>query len=290
MKFAIIFLITALMAVSVIAQTPPTLRIVTETPGLPSELYYGNTKVKPLRLRPGTNQVITIDDNDFFVMQHYVDFLARMPEPGAVEAWLNVLNGCGTTVAPPCDRIEVSSDFYRSEEFQVRRYFVYRLYSASFDRVPLYAEFIPDARRVSGFQSQQQLEASKVAFVNDFIARPEFTNKYGATFNNPTAFVDALLQTVGLPNHSSRQTWINMLNSSNTSQTRGQVLRGLAESAEVYDKYFNQAFVVMQYHGYLRRDADILYLNWIKYLNDHPGDYRTMINGFMNSGEYRNRF
>jgi hypothetical protein len=48
--------------------------------------------------------------------------------------------------------------------------------------------------------------------------------------------------------------------------------------------------VVNQYHGYLRRDPDILYLNWIDYLNTHNGDYRTMINGFLNSGEYRDRF
>jgi hypothetical protein len=45
----------------------------------------------------------------------------------------------------------------------------------------------------------------------------------------------------------------------------------------------------MQYHGYLRRDPDILYLEWIKTM-DQTGDYRTMINGFMNSAEYRNRF
>jgi hypothetical protein len=45
----------------------------------------------------------------------------------------------------------------------------------------------------------------------------------------------------------------------------------------------------MQYHGYLRRDPDILYLNWINTMNQ-TGDYRTMINGFVNSGEYRNRF
>ena len=66
MKIGISFLIIALMGVTVLAQeqTPPTLRIVTEVPGLPSELFYGNVKVKPLRLRPGTNQVITIDDVD----------------------------------------------------------------------------------------------------------------------------------------------------------------------------------------------------------------------------------
>ena len=63
MKIGFSLLIIALLsaaAVPVLAQSPPTLRIVTETPGLPSELFYGNIKVKPVRLRPGTNQAITI--------------------------------------------------------------------------------------------------------------------------------------------------------------------------------------------------------------------------------------
>lgn len=283
MKFAITFLIVALLAISALGQSP-TLRIVTEDPTLPSELYYGNVKVKPLRLRPGTNQPITIDDQDFFIQQHYIDFLARMPEPAGFQGWMNVMSGCGTTTPPPCDRIEVSSAFFRSEEFQVRRYFVYRFYSVSFHRVPLYAEFIPDARRVSGFQNDQQLEASKVAFINDFIARPEFKNKYDAL--NNTNYVNTLISTAGVTLSNSQQL-INDLNAG--TKTRAQVLRTIAETTEVYNKYYNEAFVVMQYHGYLRRDPDILYLDWINTMNQ-TGDYRTMINGFMNSAEYRNRF
>src|SRR2546427_12914508 len=65
MKLAIASLVIALAAFSVWAQAP-TLRIQTDDPNLPSDLYYGNIKVKPLRLRPGTNQPITIDDADFF--------------------------------------------------------------------------------------------------------------------------------------------------------------------------------------------------------------------------------
>jgi hypothetical protein len=46
----------------------------------------------------------------------------------------------------------------------------------------------------------------------------------------------------------------------------------------------------MQYFGYLRRTADASYLSWIQTMNSTGGDYRTMINGFMNSSEYRRRF
>src|SRR4026209_1446271 len=78
------------------AQSPPTLRIVTESPNLPSELYYGNTKVKPLRLRPGTNNRITINDSDFFVNQQYVDFLSRFPDQSGFNFWVSQINACGS--------------------------------------------------------------------------------------------------------------------------------------------------------------------------------------------------
>jgi hypothetical protein len=45
----------------------------------------------------------------------------------------------------------------------------------------------------------------------------------------------------------------------------------------------------MQYFSYLRRDPDALYLDWIITL-DQTGDYRLMVNGFLNSLEYRARF
>lgn len=286
MKFAIAILIVALTAISAFGQSAPTLRIVTDDPNLPSDLYYGDIKVKPLRLRPGTNTRITIDDSDFFIQQHYIDFLGRMPEPGGFQGWMDIMNNCASGNIL-CDRVEVSSAFFRSEEFQQRRYFVYRFYSTALGRIPLYAEFIPDARRVSGFQDAAQLEASKVQFINDFMARAEFRNKYDA-LTAPTAYVDALLQTVGIPNHAGRQAWIDGL--TNATMTRAQVLRAISESSEVYNKFYNEAFVIMQYHGYLRRDADISYLQWIQTMNSNGGDYRVMINGFVNSLEYRGRF
>ena len=73
------------------------------------------------------------------------------------------------------------------------------------------------------------------------------------------------------------------------TKTRARVFREILESAPVYQKYYNQAFVVMQYFGYLRKDPDALYLDWIREL-DATGDVRTMVSGFVNSIEYRARF
>jgi hypothetical protein len=282
MKLAVTFLLISLAASTAWAQAP-TLRIVAPDPNLPAELYYGDTKVKPLRLRPGTNTQITIDDADFFVFQHYVDFLNRMPEPGGYADWQAVLNGC-VPVTTSCDRIHVSKAFFQSPEFQERGYFAYRQYSVAFGRKPDYNEFIPDLRAVSGFLDAQQLEAAKVALINNFMARGPFVTKFNGLSN--TAYVDLLLTTAGVT-HPARDVWITALG--NGTRTRAQVFRELLESSEVYDKYYNQAFVVMQYFGYLRRDPDALYVNWIAVL-DQNGDPRHMIQGFVNSLEYRQRF
>jgi hypothetical protein len=98
--------------------------------------------------------------------------------------------------------------------------------------------------------------------------------------------VDAILTTAGveLP---QREQLITELRDGKL--TRAEVLRAIVESAEVDTRFYNESFVVMQYFGYLRRDPDILYLDWIKTL-DETGDYRIMVNGFLNSHEYRGRF
>ena len=219
----------------------------------------------------------------FFVRQHYIDFLGREPDPAGFQAWQDTINNCpsGNTT---CDRIHVSGNFFQSPEFQARGYFVYRFYPVAFGRKPDYAEFIPDLARVSGFLSDAQLEAAKVAFINDFMNRPAFAATYNGLSN--TQYVDALLATAGVTS-PNRDFWIAALG--NGTRTRATVLRDIAESLQVYDKYFNQAFVVMQYFGYLRRDPDASYLNWIQELNT-TGNSRNMINGFVNSLEYRFRF
>ena len=153
-------------------------------------------------------------------------------------------------------------------------------------RTPLYREFTPDFAKVSGFLSDAQLEANKVAFVREFMARAEFRNRYDA-LTDPAAYVNALVSTAGVT-PANKQQLIDDLAAGR--KTRAEVLRAIVESTEVYQKFYNEAFVVMQYFGYLRRDPDILYLNWIQTMNQNGGDYRVMINGFMNSSEYFLRF
>jgi plastocyanin len=243
-----------------------------------------------------TTATVTINDNEtsngpnpvdgtpFFVRQQYLDFLNREPDPAGNAAWQQVINDC-TAGDTNCDRIHVSSAFFRSPEFQDRGYFVYRFYPVSFGRKPDFAEFVPDLAKVSGFLSDAELEAAKVAFIADFMSRPAFMTKFNGL--NDTQYVDTLLATAQVTS-PNRDFWIAALG--NGTRTRATVLRDVSESTQVYDKYFNQAFVVMQYFGYLRRDPDAFYLDWIAVLDSNHNDYRGMVNGFMNSLEYRFRF
>jgi subtilisin family serine protease len=224
----------------------------------------------------------SIQDTAFFVRQHYKDFLSRDPDPPGFQGWLNILNSCAPGNAA-CDRVEVSSAFFRSPEFQERGYYIYRFYETSLGRQPRYVEFLPDMRRVSGFLTAEQLEARKNEFASEWLTRPEVRAIYDGLSN--ADFVDRLAQTAGVTLANRNQ----LVDDLNGGRPRAQVLRAVVESAEVNGRFFNRAFVVMQYFGYLRRDPDILYLNWINTLNS-TGDYRTMINGFVNSAEYQLRF
>jgi hypothetical protein len=137
---------------------------------------------------------------------------------------------------------------------------------------------------VSGFLDATQLEAAKVQFIVDFMARPAFVSSYNSLTSQQ--YVDMLLNTAGVT-LSSRQAMIDGLN--NSTLTRAQVLRQIVESSEVSTKYNHQAYAVMEYFGYLRREPDAFYLDWIAVL-DQSNDPRGMVTGFVTSQEYRQRF
>jgi hypothetical protein len=88
---------------------------------------------------------------------------------------------------------------------------------------------------------------------------------------------------------SNKQALINALNANQMNP--GQVLRDIVESSAVGDRFFNRAFVTMQYFGYLHRDPDALgFQNWVDTVNADPSNFRHMIFGFLFLSEYRQRF
>jgi hypothetical protein len=298
-------LLTAVAAAAAAAQSAPTLRVVTEDPSLPSELFYGDVKVKPVRLRPGTNTPITVFDNDFFVQQQYIDFLNRFPEAGGFGAWLSELNSCTGDEAclggPNGKRVQVSRSFFMSAEFQLKGYYNFRFYKAAFGRLPEYAEMTADMRAVSGSTSAEVYQ-KKAAYADAFVQRGEFAAAYGSLSND--AYVAALMDRYGLqsittnnpasPDAGAQVTLTRAQLAAGLgdgSLTRAKVLRAVVESTQVGGAEFNAGFVAMQYYGYLRRKPEPGgYQNWLTHLNANPGDYNTMVYGFVYSSEYRNRF
>ena len=298
MKIGVALLIIALTSLTVLAQAP-TLKIVTETPGLPSELFYGNVKVKPVRLRPGTNTPITIDDIDFFVQEQYLDFLGRFPDSSGFANWNATLNTCpnggyGEFDNPQCDRVHVSAGFVQSYEFQGRGYWILRFGFVGLNRTigttrssTTYGEFIPALQQIGGSNSPAQEDAAKAVYTNGFVQRSDFQALYPAGMS-PSQYVNALESNAGVT-LSNKQSLIDALTAG--TMTRADVLRNVIESQVVFDKFIIPSFVTMEYFGYLRRDPDTIgYKNWVDTLTVDPNNYRHMIFGFIYSDEYRSRF
>lgn len=232
-----------------------------------------------------------VDNIPFFVTQQYIDFLGRLPDPTGFDNWVATLNACpnggfGEFENPGCDRVHVSSGFFLSTEFQGRGYFAYRFYEVALDRRPTYAEFVPDMAIVGGPQSPESEALSKAAYTDAWPQRTQFKSRYDALTN--AAYVNALEANAEVT-VTNKQALIDALN--NGQMNRGQVLRNIVESAAVANRFFNRAFVSMQYFGYLRRDPDAVgFQNWVDTLNADPSNFRHMIFGFLFSTEYRQRF
>jgi len=315
-KLVATFFLTVLISVTVFGQAPPTLRIVTESPDLPSELFYGDIKVKPLRLRPGTNTVITIADYDFFIQQQYIDFLRRFPEPDGMNFYLNILNGCNPSDVEcvKFTRGALSANFFRSPEFQRKGSYVMYLYMVSLGQRPAtvaelsdpnkidrphYAEFMADLQTISVPNDDPVLtEQKKVQLTDAWMQRAEVKARYDALSN--AAFVQKLVDTAGvsIPNQSQLVADLTA-----GTKTRAQVLRAIVESPQVDDKFYKQAFVTMEYFGYLRRDPEVCvgspnpaqcgYIFHNERFNLTANkDFleNTIVRGFIESPEYINRF
>jgi hypothetical protein len=261
---------------------------------------------------------VTITDNDaagapnpvissvpFFVRQQYLDFLSREPDADGFNAWVEVLNGCANIFNDPatpsgCDRIFVSGEgFFRSQEFQLKGFYVFRFYKLAFGRLPEYSEIVSDMSFVAG-QTPQEVFQRKAGLATNFTGRQEFKTAYGGLPNSDYVF--ALLARSGLPQITTPDpdnpdgtvkvtlTGVELTRRLDAGTlTRAQVFRAIADSDHVAAAEFNNAFVGMQYYGYLRRKPDDAgFQAWLRVLQS--GDVRTMIHGFLNSTEYKLRF
>jgi hypothetical protein len=229
-------------------------------------------------------------NNDFFVRQHYLDFLNRAPDSGGLNFWKGQLNECesvplpgGFTDAQVCRetrRINVSAAFFLSIEFQQTGYLVERLYKVAYGDflgtstlggnhtlfVPIVRlnEFLSDTQAmgkgvvIGAPGADQLLESNKQAVIADFAQRSRFTTQYPGGMTS-TAFVDALNANASnggtqVLSPSERNQLISDLTLGN--KTRAQVLRAIAEDSDLFAAEKNRAFVLTQFIGYLRRNPN----------------------------------
>ena len=262
-------------------------------------------------------KVAAIDTSDFFVRQHYMDFLNRPGDAAGVLFWTANIETCGTDAnCRSSKRVDTSAAFFLSIEFQETGYLVYRFYKAAYGNIPgtpvpvRFAEFLPDTQQIGqGVQVGigdwiAQLETNKQAFALDFVTRSRFTSAFATTLT-PTQFVDALYAKAGVtPSDIERIAAIAQFGATNDTtdnNARARALRLVAENSQLKTQELNKAFVLMQYFGYLRRnpnDAPELTLDfagynfWLNKLNQFNGNFRDaeMVKAFILSGEYRARF
>ncbi len=244
-----------------------------------------------------------IDDTQFFVEQHYRDFFDREADDNGLDFWKTQIAQCGADAA--CverARVNTSGAFFLSIEFQQTGFLLYRFHKESFGQMPRRNDFLVDMQSIAqgvivGANGwEQKLEDNKRAAAERFVNRQDFRERFNGLSDDN--FVDALFRNAGLtPAQTEREDLVSGLRAGR--ETRGAVLRHVAEHAEFERSEHNSAFVLMQYFGYLHRnpdegaDRDLSGFNfWRKKLEDNGGDFQRaeMVKAFISSGEYRSRF
>jgi uncharacterized protein (TIGR03118 family) len=187
---------------------------------------------------PVANQ---IDDANFFVRQHYLDFLNREPDIAGFNFWVNEITSCGADAAcRDAKRTNVSAAFFLSIEFQQTGFLSYLANKAAFGNLPtgppvpvLYGQFEKETQQLQKdfvfgqVGADAQLEANKQAYFNDFVNRPEFVSKYPASLTNDQ-YVDNLLASAGL---STSNFVVNLTNAQENPPTNPTLSGGARRPA-----------------------------------------------------------
>ncbi len=219
--------------------------------------------------------VCPLRDNPFFVRQQYMDFLNRNPDPAGYNFWLFQLNSGQIT------RARLILGFYNSAEYQNYEAYVVRGYTMLARRA--------DLGGVLGWtQALKAGQINRLMFVNALINSPEFQSRFGPLTN--AAFVRCLyLSTLRRePDVGGWSAWTFYLNYGYLS--RAQVAQYILESGESIARNANDVLVQSLYLRMLRRTGENSgfwgWLNWLA-AGATPLD---IINGFLNSKEYKLRF
>jgi len=182
-------------------------------------------------------------------------------------------------------------------KFPRASFFVYRLFKASFGRMPRRDEFLPAMAQLDRgvFEGragwENQIEANRNSLLNEWLNRSDFKRLYDGKSNGE--FVSSLLANAGLNmDESQREELIRTLDSNQSS--RAAVLLQIVEDKNFRKREYNTAYVLMHFFGYLRRnpddppDKDLSGLIFWRDNLDTWGDYLNISRAFIESIEYNN--
>ncbi|HEX6185118.1 MAG TPA: Calx-beta domain-containing protein [Pyrinomonadaceae bacterium] len=291
----------------------------------PENLLSANLVVTSDDVQPPTPANNPLGVTEFFVRQHYHDFLNREPDAGGLAFWTGEIEQCGTNAqCREVRRVSVSQAFFLSIEFQTTGYRVFRFYRASFPDgferprgMPLFFEFLRDTQQigrgvvVGQGPWEEQLRQNAAAFARAWVAREDFVAEFPAGMT-AAQFVDKLFTNSGVtPTTAERDEALAAYGAGGT-EGRAAALLSVTNAGSVFNKQYNPAFVYMQYVGYLRRapneDPDFGFGGfdfWLSKLDSFtlPGEdardetvavrrvqRAEMVKAFITSTEYRLRF
>ena len=253
-----------------------------------------------------------IDDTHTFVCQHYHDFFNREPDTSGLLFWINNIDSCGANAAcREAKRIDTSAAFFLSIEFQGTGFYAIRLQRTAFGKRSdaastrmTYQDLVRDTRQlgegviVGEPGAAVQLEQNKETYATQVVTSAAFIDRFPIS-QTAAGYVDALYASAEItPTATERTDAITAFGGGGTSG-RVAALRKIAESQSLINAEFSPAFVLLQYHGYLRRNPTDLpdtddsgYQFWLTKLNSFGGDFRKaeMVKAFLSSAEYRQRF
>ena len=244
-----------------------------------------------------------IDCPDFFVRQHYLDFLNREPDAPGLAHWINEITICsdvanqlpGETQAQCIDRkrVNTSGAFYLSNEFQNSANFLIRVNWGSLgkDRAigrkcivgqhnaldavcrPLYSDYVADmAKLTQGIVVNDQLDpnvinANKRNFVTEFVMRPGFLAEYPNAMT-PDAYVDKLAQTTGIAlSAQERQDLIAKVQTQGRAAVLFDIVDGtitIAGGQLVFNTRYGQAYYDQEFN------PAFVFVEYLGYLRRNP--------------------
>jgi len=253
-----------------------------------------------------------IDDTQTFVSQHYHDFLNRQADPAGLLFWTNNIDSCGANAqCREARRIDTSAAFFLSIEYQQTGFYAIRMQRTAFGsrsdtastRVT-YEKLVRDTRQlgdgviVGQAGSDAKLEQNKQNYATQIVTSAAFIARF-PTSQTAAQYVDALYASAQVtPTTTERNDAITAFAGGGTAG-RVAALRKIADSQSLVNAELNPAFVLLEFHGYLRRNptdlpdtSDAGYQFWLAKLNQFGGDFRKaeMVKAFLSSSEYRLRF